>query len=312
MGCCFSRPVGPNAPYPSGAPSGSARAINSPQLQASAPEESGQISQSHSPSHPNSNTHRSRRHSHQQQPLSQHIDKPLRRHRWAAENRTWTPTQLAQERADFFDTRVTGRPEVWQTLKVALEVLWEPNAYDEGATAMATAQGILKAADITLPTGDLANGAYDSLGNHYALPEWIVSDPINIANDRDAETAGVDADRKGEDGLGPDVEVGDTTDALEVDETLRRREEKGKAVENVQDLVNVRARLSENARDVIINIGSEESVRVLSRKIEEEAKLPATKRIRVAYMGKILKESSSLQAQGWQQGHIINALVFNA
>lgn len=28
-------------------------------------------------------------------------------------------------------------------------------------------------------------------------------------------------------------------------------------------------------------------------------------------MGKILKESSSLENQGWQSDHIINALVFN-
>jgi hypothetical protein len=28
-------------------------------------------------------------------------------------------------------------------------------------------------------------------------------------------------------------------------------------------------------------------------------------------MGKILKENSSLEAQGWNESHIINALVFN-
>lgn len=28
-------------------------------------------------------------------------------------------------------------------------------------------------------------------------------------------------------------------------------------------------------------------------------------------MGKMLKENSSLAAQGWQTGHVVNALVFN-
>jgi hypothetical protein len=28
-------------------------------------------------------------------------------------------------------------------------------------------------------------------------------------------------------------------------------------------------------------------------------------------MGKILKENTSLAAQGWKQGHVVNALVFN-
>jgi hypothetical protein len=27
-------------------------------------------------------------------------------------------------------------------------------------------------------------------------------------------------------------------------------------------------------------------------------------------MGKILKDNLSLEAQGWQQGHVLNALVF--
>lgn len=29
-------------------------------------------------------------------------------------------------------------------------------------------------------------------------------------------------------------------------------------------------------------------------------------------MGKILKETASLESQGWQHGHIVNALVFPA
>lgn len=28
-------------------------------------------------------------------------------------------------------------------------------------------------------------------------------------------------------------------------------------------------------------------------------------------MGKILKENMTLEAQGWQKGHVLNALVFN-
>ena len=28
-------------------------------------------------------------------------------------------------------------------------------------------------------------------------------------------------------------------------------------------------------------------------------------------MGKILKDGETLQAQGWREGHVVNALVFN-
>ena len=252
-----------------------------------------------------------------QQPLSAHIDKPLRRHNWASKNRTWTRAQLARERADFFDTRVTGRPEIWQTLRAALEILWDADATvasraaaapaadddhesrepddDAGAdedTALATAQSILKAAEITLPTGNLANGVYDALGTYYALPEWIVCDPVNVAEGSE-EQADDERSRavkeEGEDGEDPAAEEGveDVLDEDE-DEALRRREEKGKAVADVRDLVKLRARLSENSRDIIVNIGSSETARSVARKITDEANVSSTDSARHGPPGCIL------------------------
>lgn len=340
MGCCFSTPRGPNAPYPGGAPpSSSARAINSPRL--AAHPDDGSSRTGTRPEDMRSVARRRARHD-PQQPLSEHIDKPLRRHVWASKNRTWTRAQLARERADFFDTRVTGRPEIWQTLHAALEILWEADAAaasrtaapapvapaddnesrepDDDAddadedTALATAQSILKAAEITLPTGNLSNGVYDALGTYYALPEWIVCDPVNVAEGSEEQ---VDDDRSraakevGEDGEDPAAEEGvENVLNEDEDEALRRREEKGKAVADVRDLVKLRARLSENSRDIIVSVGSNETARSVARKITDEANLPSNKRIKLAYMGKILKETSSLQDQGWTQGHVINALVF--
>lgn len=36
---------------------------------------------------------------------------------------------------------------------------------------------------------------------------------------------------------------------------------------------------------------------------------PKTK-IKIAYLGKILKENETLLAQGWREGHVVNVLVF--
>ncbi|KAI1133562.1 hypothetical protein F5Y10DRAFT_228073 [Nemania abortiva] len=305
MGCCFSRESGPDAPYSGDTSSSpSARAINPQPTQSSAAADdaSGQHSASHS-----------RRAG---QPLSQHIDKPLRRHEWVSRDRIWTRTELDLQRAEFFDTRVTGRQEVWQVIRTALEAMWESDVRraaglepvdDDGVGGLATAQGLLKAAEVTLPTGNLSNGVYDALGNYYALPEWIVSDPTNIAEDGGARRESVDKDDKGDDDLTGD----DTAEEVDEDEALRRREEKGKAVVDIKKLVKVRARLSDNYPDVVIGIDADESVRSLSRKIAEESGLPSTRYVRVAYMGKILKENMSLQSQGWQKDHIVNALVFN-
>jgi hypothetical protein len=149
-----------------------------------------------------------------------------------------------------------------------LEVLWNPEAEgaaDDGSAGLATAQSILDAAEVTLPTGDLANGAYDTLGNYYPLPEWIVSDPTNIVDEGDDGKRGEDVKAI----IG--VEGAEGAEASGEDEASKAREEKGKAVEDASRLVTVVARLSETARDVTVTVAKEESVRSVERKVMEES-----------------------------------------
>ncbi|KAL6863641.1 hypothetical protein J3F83DRAFT_716516 [Trichoderma novae-zelandiae] len=295
MGCCFSRSAGPNSPYPGGVPDASSRAGNPPPL--SLPE--GVVS-GNPPSAALGHRHRRR----DPRPLDQHINRPLRRHQWTSAQ-TWTRRDIDKERAEFFDTRVVCRPEIWQTLHAALQVLWEssPDEHDEHDDApddaLATAQSILTAAEISLPTGDLAHGAYDALGNLYALPEWVVADPENLADDGDPDAKG-------------DTTAGEETAGEEDDEdSERRREEKGKGVLGELEMVALCARLSETGVDVKVSVAKKDNVRSVVRKIAESSSLPADKKIRLAYMGKMLKDSQSLESQGWHVGHVINALVFN-
>ncbi|GKT99169.1 hypothetical protein FLAG1_06822 [Fusarium langsethiae] len=293
MGCCLSRSSGPNSPYPGGAPNASSRAINPPPL--SLPEAA----------QPQISAERRRQRRRNDRPLDQHIDKPLRRHEWTSRDRTWTKSELAKERAAFFDTRVTGRPEIWQTIHAALQVLWDPvsqDAQDDGSNGLATAQMILSAAEISLPTGDLANGVYDVFGNYYQLSEWAVSDPQNVREDQETGAKG-DISTVGDD-TAADEELSD-------DELDGKKQEKGKEVNEVQKVVKLRARLSENGQDINVNISELETVRSIAKKIALEADLASTKKIRIAYMGKILKDNLSLSAQNWRTGHVVNALVFD-
>jgi hypothetical protein len=294
QGCCISRSSGPNSPYPGGVPSsaaGSARAINS----SSAP--NAQASPS-SPSDPNApsqtGTVNSARRQRPRAPLAQHINKPLRRHEWVSSSRLWTPAQLSRERQEFFDTRVTGRQEIWQTIRAALEVLWEAesqvragagvgdpegiqpevqpdNVAEDRSVALATAQSILTAAEITLPTGDFAQGAYDNLGNYYPVPEPVVSDPVNIAVDGDPKAAVGAADADLDDSKA--VLVADEEDGVEDGVAEARREEKGKAVVNKENQVRIRARLSEGGNDVVVTVDRAETVRNIARRVGEIAKV---------------------------------------
>ncbi|KAJ4403863.1 hypothetical protein N0V85_004999 [Neurospora sp. IMI 360204] len=277
-----------------------------------------------------------------------------------------TSTNPSNDTSGQVTAGVTGRQEVWQTIHAALEILWHQAQEDAAAAAqngdgtlaaasdyegeggsrgdvdedeedendraiaLETAQTILSAAEITLPTGDLAQGgAYDSLGNYYSLPEHIVSDPTNLSTSRPASEAASEygdedeengyADTKGTMSVtdGEIMTEGDGQDgALESGDEVysserHRREEKGKAVVNVKDLITVRARLSDGSKDVIVQVDKGDLVRVLGRKVAEKAKLSSDKKVRIVYMGKVLKETSTLPDQGWKQGNIVNALVFN-
>jgi len=207
---------------------------------------------------------------------------------WTSQNRIWTPAALRRERIEFFDTRVTGRQEVWQTIHAVLEVLWASQravrngqmgrrSEDEGPSeqdpsiALATAQSILDAAEITLPTGDLHHGVYDAQGNYYQLPHHIVSDPTNLSWNRGTEEDDLDdtkADITGE-------ETAEETEHCEGD-AERRREEKGKAVVDIRDLMTVRARLSDGSRDVNVSVGKGASVRSIAKQIAEDAQVSFT------------------------------------
>lgn len=122
---------------------------------------------------------------------------------------------------------------------------------------ISTAQSIVDAAAITIPTGDLRNGAYDEAGNLYQMPEHVISDPQNVVLDHQEDI------KKGE----VSNEATDDDEAIE-----RKREEKGKSVLKTGDMIKVRARLSDRGGpDVVIHLGKDQVVRMLVRRVQEEA-----------------------------------------
>ena len=234
----------------------------------------------------------------------------------------WTRARLARERAAFFETRVAGRPEVWAALRAAAECL--------RAGDVATAQGVLDAAGVTVPSGDLVDGAYDEAGALYAVVEWAVADPVNLEEDGGGEEEDEGTERGDEVGGGMEgkgLGLGKVRVTEEGDEAGKRRDEKGKGKSVKKgEGVKVKARLSDRAQDVVVWVGKDESVRSVVNRIREEAmvisghldgsyaamltKMQIDVRMRIAYMGRVLRENESLAAQGWKEGHVVNALVF--
>ncbi|KFY42377.1 hypothetical protein V494_02428 [Pseudogymnoascus sp. VKM F-4513 (FW-928)] len=264
-GCCASRASGAYPASPSPQPNSSRAAINTAASNTALPRPST--------NHTSASPHR---------PLNERFNVPLRTHAWTArKSKPWTRSKLDRERIAFFDTRVTGRPEIWGAIRSAVEEIHAEAKNGGDGAGYATAQTIIDAVGATLPTGDLADGVYDSLGAYYGIPEWVVCDPVNVAEE------GVEAVVEDED------------------------EGKGKVVVTERETVKVTTRLSERGGiDVRVRIGRGESVKTLARMVAEESELPPQKHIKIAYLGKILRENDTLAAQGWREGHMLNGLVF--
>lgn len=205
--------------------------------------------------------------------LNEHYNEPVRLHVWYSKRRAWTRDDLDRERREFFETRVTGRQEVWAALSTAITLI--------RAGDLSTAQSIVDAAGVTVPTGDFCEGCYDEQGALYRLPQCIVSDPENMVQDA-SSTGDQSRDDIGQDDDTEALSDGKlATDDASGDELIsedleRRRDEKGKTSE--RDLISVQVRLSDRGGpDLVLLIGKSQSVGFLARKIHQEGEVCTTR-----------------------------------
>ncbi|KAJ9667575.1 hypothetical protein H2201_002444 [Coniosporium apollinis] len=203
----------------------------------------------------------------------------------------WTRRRLAREREAFFDTRVSGRAEVWGVVRMVVELLQ--------AGQVGSAQGVLDAAGCTCPTGEVwRGGVWDEMGGLYEVPDWVVVMPVEVVEEEgegEGEVEVVEEDKSG----GSEEEVGG------------REKGKARAVEvEAGEVVRVRARLSDRGTDVLVKVGKGERVGGVLGRIREAVDISERQKLKIAYLGKVLQENESLAAQGWREGHVVNVLVF--
>lgn len=123
------------------------------------------------------------------------------------------------------------------------------------------------------------DGCYDGLGNLYKVPQAVISDPVDLAEDskyaHGRSTSNIDGDTiMGESeakAAALDGEDEKNVPSEEESEAIaKRREEKGKSVE--RDAVKVRCRLSDRGGpDVVISLGKSQNVGTLVRRVAIEA-----------------------------------------
>lgn len=157
---------------------------------------------------------------------------------------------------------------------------------------IASAQSVVDAAGITVPTGDVCDGCYDEGGALYKLPEYVVADPSNMAPDKKSDEAFFDGETV-RSGTATSACAGDSRSAA--DEGFRHlskhdtvdpssdfaadgqgsstQEQLAKGKIDERDLIQVKARLSPVDRDVVVTVGKDQSIRFLEKRIHEEAKV---------------------------------------
>lgn len=212
----------------------------------------------------------------------------------------WTRSQIERERAAFFDTRVTGREEVWNALRLVCEMLRQGNVAD--------AQTVMDTTNLSSPQGRVARdrgqhqhrgGIYDERGALYDIPAWVVTDPQDVVEDDEEKDAEAGASDDDED----EAESPTNIAARE-----RRRDEKGKGrAEDLGELMHVRVRLSDRTTDVTVPFRRKEKVAAIIRGIQQQV---GAKRVRLMYLGKVLHETKPLMEQGWKADHVLNGLIF--
>ncbi|KAI5776759.1 hypothetical protein EDC01DRAFT_443468 [Geopyxis carbonaria] len=210
--------------------------------------------------------------------LGDRFNRPIQRVQWTAQKPV-SRHKLRKARQEFWETRVTGHQEVWSALQTAIEVA----EYD-----LQTAQQIIDSSDITVPTGDLSRGIYDSHGNCYLIPQYCISDPSNVFGD-----------------------VNEASQDDDVPEILLSPEQNRMPEEVTVQNLTLKARFSHNGgHDLIIGFLTTDTVGMILRKLAEKAEVSGNKAIlTMAYLGKVLHENQTLLAQGWKLGDVVNVLV---
>ncbi|CAG9314772.1 UBTD2_2 [Blepharisma stoltei] len=86
-----------------------------------------------------------------------------------------TPEEVQKKIEEFWDTRVTGDPVGWITLKMACD---EPDAN--------AAQQIIQSAGMNLFEGSLSI-TFDALGNRYDLPPFVINPPVKYGTPKSSQ-----------------------------------------------------------------------------------------------------------------------------
>jgi hypothetical protein len=166
-----------------------------------------------------------------------------------------------------------GRLEIWQALRCTCE-----------SEDLVLSQAIIDSANITIPTGNLADGCYDELGNKYVIPIYCIVDPTNLITDNNYDEGTSDRD-----------ENGDTKLIVE-------QEEPGHTF---------KIRLSTNAQDVKINYSPKlDTIATLRAKLCNAQNIDIKRfSVKIVFLGRMFDDKTRLSDILLEDGQILQSFI---
>lgn len=210
--------------------------------------------------------------------------KELCKPKWTSEL-PMTPEQLEVQKEGFWETAPTyeGKPEIWDALRRICE-----------APSLSQAQTIAKSIPLNFPTGKISDGCYDPLGNFYTLPNYCLSDPINLLPFSEPQ-----ASLKVENEPLPTK----TEDALSQHTLIERL---------AKPDIKIRIRLN-TSEDVLLEVSRSDTIAQVRERLgaarnwEQDGNQPQN--VRFIYFGKVLKPTSTLTSLNVSTDAVIQAQI---
>jgi hypothetical protein len=191
--------------------------------------------------------------------------------------------ELEAKRDEFWDTAPAfgGRVEIWNALKAICNAIDTNQNYE-------LAQVIVDSVQIIIPNGSLTD-CYDELGNHYQLPNYVITKPTNLKKTT-SKTVPKQCDNK--------IET-TTVDAATVDATTL----------NKPDLqLKFRLSNSQNNSDLKLIVGQNQTIEDVKKKINELKQIEP-KRQRMYFGGKILNDKLFVKDLKLDKNFVIQVII---
>ncbi|KAJ1565900.1 Ubiquitin domain-containing protein 2 [Nowakowskiella sp. JEL0078] len=225
-------------------------------------------------------------------------------------------SELNQLRETFWDTQplYSGKSEIWQVLKVACE-----------CSDISAAQTYIDSAFITVPTGVLADGCYDELGNQYIIPAYCFANPINlilndgITADVDTTTATSSSNGLTQEKLSKSIIVESTSKSESNSVTSDTKTDKPQrvitslAASAGANTLGITVRLS-TAKDIKMTVALNDSFSAIKKLVEEQEKPQWDSekkkfKLRFFFMGKTVDERTKIKDTKISDGSVLQVMV---